>query len=341
MADPRFFRKRDPVSASELADRIGADVEPGSGTLPIQDVASLAQAGSGDVSFLENEKYLQDLKGSHAGAVIVSPERADAVPDNSVALITSKPYQGFALAAQFFYPEATLCEPLAGLQDEAVHADAKLEEGVVLGHGVVIGAGAEIGSGTKIAANTVIGSGCVLGRDCRIGSNVTITHALIGDRVIVHSNTAIGQDGFGFAPGDSGHIKIPQLGRVLIQNDVEIGAGCAIDRGAIPDTVIGEGTKIDNLCQLAHNSSLGRHCFMAAQSGLAGSSSVGDYTMIGGKVGIAGHLKIGNHVIIQGASVVTKNLPDKAHVSGYPARAVNDWRRQQAQISRLSKSRKR
>ncbi|MGC6471768.1 MAG: UDP-3-O-(3-hydroxymyristoyl)glucosamine N-acyltransferase [Parvibaculales bacterium] len=338
MADPRFFKKHPPVAAAELADRIGAKVKTGDADFQIHDVASLSRAEEGDVSFLENEKYLSDLKTSQAGAVIVAPERAADVPDNTVALIADKPYQGFALAAQLFYPEALVCEPVAGLQDQPVHPEAQLEAGVELGQGVVIGAGVHIGSGTKIGANTVIGPGCVIGRDCRIGSNVTIIYALIGDRVIIHANTAIGQDGFGFAPEASGHIKIPQLGRVIIQNDVEIGSGCTIDRGTIPDTVVGEGTKIDNLCQLAHNTTIGRHCFMASQSGMAGSSSIGDYVMIGGKVGIAGHLKVGSQVTIQGGSVVTKDLPDGAHVSGYPARDVGVWRRQQAALSRLLKS---
>ena len=338
MADPRFFTKQQPVTAGELAAHIKAEVKAGDADFLINDIASLSSAGESDVSFLENEKYFSELKSSRAGAVIISQEKAEAARQGIVCLISANPYQSFALAAQLFYPDALNGQAVTSDQVDFVHPEAKLEANVTVGLGAVIGAGAEIGSGTKIGPHSVIGPGCIIGRNSQIAAHVSITHAYIGDRVIIHSHVSIGQDGFGFAPNASGHIKIPQLGRVIIQNDVEIGAGCTIDRGAIPDTVIGEGTKIDNLCHLAHNTRLGRHCFMAGQSGLAGSASVGDYVMIGGKVGISGHLSIGNHVTIQGGSVVTKDLPDGAQVSGYPARDVNVWRRQQAMLSRLVKA---
>ncbi len=338
MADPRFFKKPSAVSAQALAEIIGAEIKSGDCQHLISDVASLSQASERDVSFLENDKYLPELKTGSAGAVILPPDKIKDAPQGTVCLAVSQPYQGFARAAQFLYPEATLCEPVSGIQHRAVHPDARLEENIEIGIGAVIGSHVEIGAGTKIAANVVVGAGCVIGRNCRIGANSTLSHALIGDRVIIHPQASIGQDGFGFVPQAPAHIKIPQLGRVIIQNDVEIGAGSMIDRGALSDTIVAEGSKLDNQCHLAHNVQIGRHCLMAAQSGIAGSAKLGDHVMIGGKAGIVGHITIGNNVTIHGATVVMKDLPDGAQVSGYPARDVSIWRRQHAALSRLVKA---
>ncbi|MGC6475228.1 MAG: UDP-3-O-(3-hydroxymyristoyl)glucosamine N-acyltransferase [Parvibaculales bacterium] len=337
MADPRFFSKAPSVKAKELAALLGCEII-GDGETMIENVASLAQARAGDVSFFEAEKYIEDLQKTQASAVILHQDKSAQAAHLKCAFVSQEPYKDFARAVQIFYPDEQPARHVSGMQELAIHPSAQIEDNVDIAIGVVIGPNAEIGAGTKIAANSVIGEGCVIGRDCRIGANVTISHTLMGDQVYIHPQVSIGQDGFGFAPDMSGHVKIPQLGRVIIQNNVEIGAGTMIDRGGLDDTIIGEGTKIDNLCHIAHNVVIGRHCFFAGQSGVAGSTHIGDFAFVGGKVGISGHLSIGQGVKLQGASVVTKDLPDGAHVSGYPARDVQTWRKQEATLARLAKS---
>lgn len=337
MADPRFFSKAPVVKAKELAAHIECEIIGDAETM-IENVASLARARAGDVSFFEADRYLDNLRETQASAVIMHPDKRDLAAHLDCVFITQTPYQDFARAVQFLYPDEVPSQNMSGMQEQAIHATAKIEDDVELAIGVVIGPHVEIGAGTKIAAHSVIGAGCVIGRNCRIGANVSLSHTLMGDGVCVHPQAAIGQDGFGFAPDMTGHIKIPQLGRVIIQNNVEIGASTTIDRGALDDTMIGEGTKIDNLCHIAHNVVIGRHSFFAGQSGVAGSTHIGDFAFIGGQVGISGHLTIGQGVKVQGASVVTKDLPDGAHVSGYPARDVQIWRKQEATLARLAKT---
>lgn len=224
-------------------------------------------------------------------------------------------------------------------QENAVHDTAQLGDNVQLSHGAVIGAGAEIGSGTIIGAGAVIGQGVVIGRDCVIGPNSTIGYCLMGNRVIVHAGVVVGSDGFGFAPG-ADFLKIPQLGRVIIQDDVELGANTAIDRGALNDTVIGEGTKLDNLVHLAHNVEIGRHCALTAGVAIAGGARLGDYVQVGGHAGIVGHIEVGSHSVIGAHALVTKSLADKSDVSGAPARARGALYRDQAFLTKLRKAQK-
>jgi UDP-3-O-[3-hydroxymyristoyl] glucosamine N-acyltransferase len=219
-----------------------------------------------------------------------------------------------------------------------VHPTARLEAGVTVDPLAVIGPRAEIGAGTLIAAGAVIGPDVRIGRGCAIGAGSTITHALIGDRVIVHPGARIGQDGFGYLPGPQGHQKIPQTRRVIIQDDVEIGANTAIDRGATRDTVIGEGTKIDNLVQIAHNVSIGRHCLIAAQVGISGSATVGDFVMFGGQVGVADHITIGPGAMMGARAGVMSNVPAGGRWGGYPAEPVIEWKRGVATVRRLVRS---
>jgi UDP-3-O-[3-hydroxymyristoyl] glucosamine N-acyltransferase len=216
---------------------------------------------------------------------------------------------------------------------------AKLEDGVTVNEGVIIGPEVRIGRGTRIAAGAVIGYRVCIGCDCYVGPLTTLVHTLIGDRVIVHSGARIGQDGFGFAMGPRGHLKVPQIGRVIIQDDVEIGANTTIDRGALKDTIIGEGTKIDNLVQIGHNCSIGRFCFIVSQTGISGSVDVGDYVMLGGQVGIADHLSIGTGAKLGARSGVISDVPAGVQWGGFPARPFREWLKAEAIVARLVRGR--
>jgi UDP-3-O-[3-hydroxymyristoyl] glucosamine N-acyltransferase len=250
-------------------------------------------------------------------------------------LLTTNPYIAFARAARRFYPTP---RPPAGIAPSAVvDPTAVLGEGVAIAPHVVIGAHAEIGAGTAIGANSVIGDGCVIGKDCLIGANATVSHCLMGDRVMLYPGVRIGQDGFGFAMDPSGHVKIPQLGRVRIGDDVEIGANSTVDRGAGPDTVIGAGCMIDNLVQIAHNVVLGRGCVLVSQSGISGSSHLGDFVTVGGQAGIIGHLSVGDGARIGGQSGVTRDVSSGTAVGGSPAVPIMQWHRQTAALNRMTR----
>lgn len=317
MADPRFFINRGPFQLAELAELTGASLsESADPEQLMEDVAPLDEAEAGHVSFLDNPKYAPLFATTRAGACFVHPKQAANAPAGTALLITEKPYLAYALAATLFYPAeiTTGISPHAHLHDTA-----------------------EIGTGTQIAAGAVIERGVVIGENCRIGANVTISHALIGKRVIIHPGACIGQDGFGFARGEMGAVKVPQLGRVRIEDDVEIGANTTIDRGAGPDTVIGMGAKIDNLVQIGHNVRIGRFATVVSQAGISGSTEVGDGAVLAGQVGVAGHLKIGQGAVLAARSGVTKNVPDGESYGGFPAIPIMQWRRQMAALARLTR----
>ena len=280
-------------------------------------------------------KYLPQLATTAAGACLVAPALAARVPATTAALVTKKPYHGFARALTLFYPSAL--QPMAATPGAPpIDPTANLEDGVLIEPGAVIGREAQIGAGTRIAAGAVIGARVTIGRNCYIGALATVTHALVGDRVIIHSGVRIGQDGFGFAMGPGGHLKVPQIGRVIIQDDVEIGANTTIDRGALKDTMIGEGTKIDNLVQIGHNVVIGRHCVIVAMCGISGSTELGDYVVMGGQSGTVGHIKIGNGAQVGGASHPTHDVPAGARYFGTPAKSLREAAREQALIKRLA-----
>jgi len=341
LARIRFFPPALAPSLAEVANwcsaTLAADADPGR---VIGDVAALDQAGPGDLTFLDNPRYVGALKRTRAAAALVAARHADATPATCAALIAAEPYRAMALVMTRLYPSAAKPGSVFGetgiSSTASIHPSARLEPGVVVDPGAVIGRGAEIGAGTIIGANAVIGPEVRIGRDGSVGASTTIVAALIGDRVIIHPGVHIGQDGFGFALGARGHLKVPQIGRVIIQDDVEIGAGVTIDRGANRDTVIGEGAKIDNLVQIGHNVVVGRHAVLVAQSGVSGSSAIGDFAALGGQAGIAGHLTIGAGAQVAAAAGVMTDIPAGERWAGAPAKPVREFFREVAAIKRLA-----
>lgn len=333
MPDARFFSTAKPLTVDELAALTGAEVSRG-GDAVITTVAPLSQADRGAIAFLGDRRHAAALATTRAGAVFTAPDMADRAPDGASVLTTRFPQAAWAMAASRLHP---LIEA-----DDApgVHPSAELEEDVRLGAGVVIGAGARVGRGTAVGANTVIGPGVAIGRECRIGGNVFIGFALIGDRVRIASGAVIGEAGFGAAGSARGPVDIPQLGRVILQDDVSVGANSCIDRGAYDDTVIGEGTKIDNLVQIAHNVVMGRFCLVAAHVGISGSVVVGDGVMFGGRAGVGDHQTVGAGARVAAAAAVLSDVPAGETWSGYPAKPLRRFLRETAWLSKQASSRR-
>ena len=340
MEHPGFFHRAGPFPIEAIAKRIEAEVAAGAdGSMLLQDVRPLGEAQPQHLSFIDNRKYAPLLETTRTGACIASPALAARVPKSAATLISKSPYRSFALALHLFYPEAG--RPLTAMTSQAagdgpIHPTASIEDGAVIEPGAVVGREALIGRGARIAAGAVVGFRVHVGRDSYVGPGATLVHCLIGDRVIVHAGARLGQDGFGFAMSPRGHIKVPQVGRVIIHDDVEIGANTTIDRGALKDTIIGEGTKIDNLVQIGHNVVLGRHCVIVAQVGISGSTEIGDFVVMGGQAGAVGHVRIGNGAQIAGGSHVKDDVPPGARMGGTPAVPFRTWARQIAAVKRLA-----
>jgi UDP-3-O-[3-hydroxymyristoyl] glucosamine N-acyltransferase len=342
MADPRFFDNRGPFSLAEVCARANLATPFGvEDKSTIEDVASLSGAGPSNLSFFTGGRTSAgEFAESNAGFCFVPQQAGKHTPPAGTVLIPcASVTHAFAITARMFYPECALS---VWSQQMAIDPSAKIGDAVSLSPGVVVGARAEIGDGTRLGPNSVIGRGVTIGRNCEIGSNVTITHAYIGDEVLVLPGAQIGSPGFGFASGPSGHLKIPQLGRVIVQDRVEIGACSTVDRGALSDTVIGEGTKIDNLVQIGHGTRLGRHCVIVGQVGLSGSCEIGDFVVMGGQVGIADHAKIGTGARIAARSAMASGaeLPGGADYGGAPAKPVREWIRELHALSALAKREK-
>lgn len=334
MADPKFFDNKGPFSLAELAEKTGCEIV-GDTSLSVNDVAPLDQAGPEQISFLDNIKYKDQFLGTKAGACFVSPAMQDFAPDGCALLVSKQPYKAYALAAQAFYPED---KPQAHISELAMIAkSAEIGDSCTIEPGAVIHDGAKIGAQCWIESGAVIGRNVEIGDHSRVGSNATLSHCILGQHVRIYPGACIGQDGFGFAIDPAGHVKVPQLGRVMIHDGVQIGANTTVDRGAGPDTVIGQGTWIDNLVQIGHNAKVGMGCIIVAQAGVSGSTELGDFVAMGGQVGIAGHLKIGSGARIAAQSGVMKDIgPGEEHM-GYPAMPLKSFMKQTAMLKRMLK----
>jgi UDP-3-O-[3-hydroxymyristoyl] glucosamine N-acyltransferase len=341
MSDPVFFRRAGSLNIGEIVELTGAKLlREADLSASIDCVAPLDQGVPGALVFLDNPKYADDLASTRATACLVSQRYANRVPDGTIALVTGEPYAACAKVSARLFPESMSPGSVfggAGVSPGAyIHPEARLEPGVTVDPGAVIGPRAEIGEGTIIGPNAVIGPDVRIGRNCSIGPHATILYALIGDRVIIHPGVRVGQDGFGFAMSPRGHLKVPQIGRVIIQNDVEIGANSTIDRGANRDTVIGEGTKIDNLVQIGHNVTIGRHCVIVSQVGISGSTDIADFAAMGGQAGITGHLKIGMGAQISAQAGVMTDVPAGARYGGSPAQPMREHMRAVVTLTKLA-----
>jgi UDP-3-O-[3-hydroxymyristoyl] glucosamine N-acyltransferase len=342
MSEPQFFQRPNGLTAQEISALTGAVARAGAAPdRRISGIAALDRAGPTDLAFLQNPRYAGPYAATRAGICLTTERFAAQAPADVAVLVTPAPYRAFVAVAEKLFPGAmrpsSLFEASGIAKSALIHPAARLENGVTIDPAAVIGPGAEVGSGTTIAAGAVIGPQVRIGRDCTIGAGATIVHALIGDRVIIHAGARIGQDGFGYLPGPRGHGKVPQVARVIIQDAVEIGANTCIDRGFIRDTVIGEGTKIDNLVQIAHNCEIGRHCVMAAFTGISGSVTVGDHVMMGGRVGIADNVTIGSGAMLAAGSAVLGNVPANTKWGGYPAIPAREWLKGVAVLRRLAR----
>jgi UDP-3-O-[3-hydroxymyristoyl] glucosamine N-acyltransferase len=329
--DPRFFESLPALDAAGLAERIGAEVLRG-GDRKVSAVAPLATAGPTDVAFMGNRRFVQALKDTAAGCVIIPAAAAGVVPAQAAILISEEPQACWARASALLVRPASMTA--------ITPSEAAEDDSVVIEPGVVLGQGVRIGRGSRIGANTVIGPGVQIGRDCHVGANVSIGFALIGDRVKLYAGVRIGEAGFGAAASSAGPVDVPQLGRVIIQDGVTVGANTCIDRGAFDDTVIGEGTKIDNLVMIAHNCIIGRNCLIAAHTGISGSVIVGDGVIFGGKAGVGDHLTIGEGARVAGGAGLLANIPPGETWSGYPAKPIRQFLRETVWVSKQASRKK-
>lgn len=343
MDNPAFFPPLVHQTPRKLADALGMQLVGGNQTAAdsaLTAVSPIEQACTGALSFLDNAKYAQHLADTTAACVILAPRFQENLPAGVVGLISKEPYRDFARAAALMVPASVDLRGTCLTQgvSPAAHIDdaAQLEEGVTVEPGAVIGPHAAIGAGTTVCAGAVVGHHVQVGRGSYIGPRAVLQHTLVGDRVTLHTGVCIGQDGFGFAMSPMGHLKVPQLGRVIVQDDVEIGAGTCVDRGTTRDTIIGQGTKIDNLVQIGHNVEIGRHCILVGHVGIAGSTVLADFVAIGGQSGIAGHLTIGMGAQIAAASNVKDDVPPGGKWAGTPAKPARTVFREMAALKRLA-----
>ena len=335
MADPRFFTRSSPLTLGQLVELSGATLSDESAAArQVSDVAPLSDATGEHLSFLDNKKYAGHFKSTKAAACFVRPEMVEHAPAGLICLITKNPYRAYAMAAQAFYPQPKVQAFVA--PSAIVDASATVGADCHIGHGAVIGANVVIGARCRIGARAVIEDGVTIGDDTTIGANVYLTHSVIGNKVTIYPGAVIGRPGFGFAMDATGFISVPQLGRVLIEDGVEIGANATIDRGAGPDTIIGQGTRIDNLVQIGHNVQTGRNCVIVAQTGISGSTRLGDFVMTGGQAGLAGHLSIGAGAKIAAQSGIMRDVQAGAELMGSPAVPIKQFMRQVAIMSKMS-----
>jgi UDP-3-O-[3-hydroxymyristoyl] glucosamine N-acyltransferase len=341
VTETSFFARSAGLSVAEIAELTGAAPRTGADLARrLTGIAPIDRAGATDLTFFSDAKFAHALTATEAGAVFTDERFAGRVPERVAVLCVSKPYDAFVAVARKIYRSALRPQSVFGTVGIAanamIHPSAELEAGVTVDPFAVIGPSVHIGAGSLIGAHAVIGAQVRIGRDCAIGANCTITHAHLGDRVVIHPGSHVGQDGFGYVSSGKGHVKIPQIGGVVIHDDVEIGSGTRIDRGGLRDTVIGEGTKIDNLCQIGHNCIIGRHCIIVAQSGLSGSVTIGDFAVLGPRTGIIPHVNVGKGAMLASRSTVYEDVPDGAVWGGFPARPKRQWMREVLVLRKLA-----
>jgi len=341
MPDPRFYVKKTNINLEQLIDLIACQVpEHIDLTQHINDVATLEGAGAQDISFFHNTKYIEALKLTQAKMVLCRSQDIEHMPAHCVPLIVDNPYRAYAKLAETLYSNVEQ-DMFMDSQPEGsalCHPAAKIGQNVIIEPGVIIMADVIIGDNCKIGAYCVIRNGVTIGNHTLIGAQCVISHSLIGSHVKIYPGVKLGQAGFGFVMDEKGHISVPQLGRVVIQDQVEIGANTTIDRGTLEDTVIGTGTRIDNLVQIGHGVKIGEHCVIVALVGISGSTEIGNHVIAAGQVGIAGHLKIGNNVVIAAKSGVVRDIADRETVGGIPAVPIKQWHRQSVMMARLAKN---
>ena len=329
--DPRFFDSLGPVSLGVLAGSADVECDEMLAGRSISSASILARANGASVTFLDDRRYADLARATEAGACFVSPRDAELLPSGCVALSTPVPKAAWSAAVRKLH-QPRRHDPAS----PAIHPDAQIEEGVSLGHDAIVGPGAQIGAGAVIGPHVVIGPGVAIGRGCQVSAGVVIGFALIGDNVRILANTVIGESGFGVAVSPRGLVDVPQLGRVIIQDGVSIGANACVDRGAYEDTVIGENTKIDNLVQVAHNVVIGRNCAIAGHCGLSGSSVLGDGVQLGGRVGLADHVTVGSGARLAAASGLMHDVPPGESWAGLPAKPVRQFFREVAWLARAA-----
>jgi len=335
MVDTRFHSFAGPIALGRLLSAVDFEQASAAADTLIEGADELHLAGPGHVALASHESYRGALRLTRATAVVVTEALAGDVPPGTLALHAKDPRALFVRILEQLYPANTRNKVADLLRVDDVAP--VIEYDVQLATGVVLGPGVEIGRGSVIGPNSVIGAGVTIGRNVVIGSNCSIECSYLGNDVVIHSGARIGTEGFGWLGIGRTNRKIPQLGRVIVQDRVEIGANTTIDRGALGDTVVGEGTKIDNLVQIGHNCRIGRNCLIAGTAGLAGSTIVEDGVMFGGGAASSGHLTIGAGSVLAGRAVVTKDLPAGSQVAGYPAQDMRAWRREIVTLRRLSR----
>jgi UDP-3-O-[3-hydroxymyristoyl] glucosamine N-acyltransferase len=335
MLNHKFFKSIGPVSLEAVAQKIGAKLKGNSGNIEIIGVGTIESAKQGEIAFLTNAKYSKHLLTTNASACIVDEAAAQFTPNNLALLVHPNPHEAYALLVDFLYPDEKVTPVIS--EKASLAKTAKIGKNVSVADFAVIGEGVTIGDDCRIGPNCYIGDNVEIGESTEIQSNCTITFTKIGNNVIIKPGARIGQDGFGFAKTSKGLIKVKQLGMVIIGNHVEIGANTCIDRGAIEDTIIGDGSKIDNAVQIGHNTIIGKSCIVCGQVGLAGSTKVEDFVMLGGQVGVAGHLNIGAGSMIAAGSGIMSDVPAKSIMGGSPATTIRDWHKTNAMLRRLIK----
>jgi UDP-3-O-[3-hydroxymyristoyl] glucosamine N-acyltransferase len=324
------------LTIATLCAQLGIAVPAEHGDRELSGVATLAEATSAHLGFLENPQYKTAAQATKAGAVLVRAADAELLPKETVTLVCPQPYVAYAQALQIFYPQPPIVGGVS--QFAVVSSSAKVHVSARVEPYAVIYAGADIGEGAHIGAHAVIGENVVIGAQCKVGAHATLMKCKLGARSIVHSGVRIGQDGFGYAQNGAELVKIPHIGGVTIGENVEIGANSTIDAGALSDTVIEDGVKLDKQVQIAHNVRLGKGVRIAAQSGIAGSTTIGAHCVIGGQAGVAGHLEMAPQCMVAAASAVTKSIVTPGSVvAGVPAVPIAQWRQQMASIALAAK----